>query len=524
MPSVFWVTVRFLQPMPSFHGRGDGGEPEWPPSPLRVFQAFLHAAASCWREPQFASYARPAFEWFERLPSPQVVAPGHHFGTPYRIAVPNNDLDVWAAPISKGNEPKKQPNELKTMKQVRPTHLSGEAIHYLYLLPDGRCPHEAVMKAAARSITHLGWGIDMVAADAGVISLEEADHLAGHRWRPVQSGGVPLRVPKPGSLADLVRRHDAFLSRLSDEGFRPVPPLSCFDVVRYHSPTAAPSQAPAVPLAAFEIHRTLDDQERKPGKSRFRAFHHVRRVATVAGMLRHAVADVARNLGQSEEWVNAHVLGHGDGQLTANERLMFLPMPSIQPVSGVGGIRRVLVVGWPGCTEMADLRRRLNGAELNDEKTSLPIAVLSQLATGDAQVQAFIKSSQTWSTVTPVILPGHDDPDGLRRKYRNRVEEGGASAHEQKHLLERLDSRIRALIWKAFHQAGWTPDALEGAELEYREVGWRRGLDLARHYDLPPLKYPRYHVRVRFARPVRGPVAVGAGRYRGMGLFAAETA
>lgn len=30
----------------AFHGRGDDGEPEWPPSPLRAFQALRAAAAA----------------------------------------------------------------------------------------------------------------------------------------------------------------------------------------------------------------------------------------------------------------------------------------------------------------------------------------------------------------------------------------------------------------------------------------------------------------------------------------------
>src|SRR4029077_19029985 len=112
-----------------------------------------------------------------------------------------------------------------------------------------------------------------------------------------------------------------------------------------------------------------------------------------------------------------------------------------------------------------------------------------------------------------VVLPGYDDPDGLRAKLKGRN-----TAEEQKNLLDRLDARILALIWKAFHQAGWPADALAGAEVEYRAVGWFLGLDLARNYDLPPLRFPRYHLRVRFARPVPGPMAVGAGRYRGVGV------
>ena len=57
---------------------------------------------------------------------------------------------------------------------------------------------------------------------------------------------------------------------------------------------------------------------------------------------------------------------------------------------------------------------------------------------------------------------------------------------------------------------------------EYRTAGFRPGLDLSNRYELPPMKFPRYHVRVRFPQPVRGPLAIGAGRYRGLGLFAAE--
>ncbi len=526
MLNVLRITVRFLDPEPSFHGKRDGSEPEWPPSPLRLFQALVDAAANRWRESLFNDFAKPALEWLQGLRPSEIVAPPHHVGTPFRIAVPNNDLDVWAGPISKGNEPKKQPNELKTMKTIQPTRIrigngkEGEAVHYLFPLPADGCPHLEVLKAAARSVTHLGWGVDMVAADADVVTEEEAAKLPGHRWRVVPTGGVPLRVPKDGTLANLVEKHAAFLGRLSSDGFKPVPPLSCFEVVGYHSPTAG-GETPTRPVTAFEIHRTIEDQENPDnvGKSKFRPFHHVRRVATVAGMVRHATAAVARKIGWAEADVVRQIEGHGDakdGQATSDDRFLFLPLPSLTPV-GVSGIRRVLVVGPPGF-DLAPLRRQLNGQELIELNVEKPVAMLSEVAKTDKGVLPFVGESEVWSTVTPVILPGFDDPDGLRKKLKERID-----AEEQKHLLARLDSRILALIWKAFHQAGWSADALAGAEVEYRTVGWFRGLDLAKAYDLPPLKYPRYHLRVKFPRKVRGPIAVGAGRYRGFGLLAVDS-
>ena len=41
------ISVTFLDPV--FHGRADGEEPEWPPSPLRLFQALLAGAAAASR-------------------------------------------------------------------------------------------------------------------------------------------------------------------------------------------------------------------------------------------------------------------------------------------------------------------------------------------------------------------------------------------------------------------------------------------------------------------------------------------
>ena len=66
MPSQLCITVRFLQPFS--HGRGDGGEPEWPPSPLRMFQALVAASAAYWNQRMALEYAVPALEWIAKQP------------------------------------------------------------------------------------------------------------------------------------------------------------------------------------------------------------------------------------------------------------------------------------------------------------------------------------------------------------------------------------------------------------------------------------------------------------------------
>lgn len=81
---------------------------------------------------------------------------------------------------------------------------------------------------------------------------------------------------------------------------------------------------------------------------------------------------------------------------------------------------------------------------------------------------------------------------------------------------------MEELLRKAFRQAGYSNDLVDQLELEWRDVGFRSGVDLASRY-LPPENLgnaPRVHVQVRFPSEVQGPIAVGSGRFRGFGLFA----
>src|SRR4051812_22306512 len=88
-----------------FHGRGDGGAPEWPPSPLRAFQALVAAAGQRFRRDwAFDDHARGPLEWLESLGAPDVIAPaGTPARTAYRLYVPNNHADIVAAARAGGD-------------------------------------------------------------------------------------------------------------------------------------------------------------------------------------------------------------------------------------------------------------------------------------------------------------------------------------------------------------------------------------------------------------------------------------
>ena len=509
MSRILCLTIRFLDPVPQFHGRGNDGDPEWPPSPLRLFQSLVSAAASLWRGEEFNEFARPALQSLERI-SPSVLTPvtaDQSFG--FRMYVPNNSGDLMTAAWARGDTDTSMA-KFRVEKDVRPINLRSETVRFHFSLPSDAFPHFDILRTAARSITHLGWGIDMVAGNAELLTESQVAELPGEVWYPTaDNSGTALRVATVGTLDALLDKHKRFLHRLEDGGFKPVPPLSTFRIVGYRR---ASDPAPRA-YAAFSL--------LKPDASGNRAFDPLRRTREVAGMIRHAIASAAADQGWSEERINVFVHGKTpDGEkpssgATSPDRLQYLPLPTINPLR-VDAIRRVLIAAPAQCSqEITRLQRALAGAELVNERGAA--ALLTILPRSDHVLKQYVGEARTWSTVTPVILPGYDDPDHLRRKLKRC-----GDVETQKRYLTRLNARIEDLLRKAFRQAGYSNKLIEGSDLEWRQVGFRAGVDLASRY-LPPENLsnsPRIHVCVNFPSPVSGPIAIGSGRFRGFGLFA----
>ena len=306
MPTYLDLSVQFLDPIPSFHGCGDGGEAEWPPSPLRLFQALLCGASARWRTAQFGETAAPAIKWLEGR-TPEVVAPPVRVSrTPYRMYVPNNVGDLTVAAWARGTS-EASIAEHRVEKDVRPTWLQVDeaesvTIHYLYSLSESHFPHLTTLKAAARSITHLGWGLDMATGNAAVLSEEEAALLPGERWRPADDfGRNGLRVPVAGTLEALVRKHGAFLNRigrdsLGNEFSNPVPPLSAFRAVGYRRATDPPRR----PFIVFELRNDDDTRFSYPQE----------RLIHLTGMLRHLAIKLMTDLPPGRRWQLGRLVAH----------------------------------------------------------------------------------------------------------------------------------------------------------------------------------------------------------------------
>ena len=523
MTSKLCISVTFLHPL--FHGKSDGDRPEWPPSPLRLFQALLAGDRSGSRNHAWSDEKAEAFRWLERQDMPQIIAPLVHATVAHIYYVPNNDADKEFERQERLAEKVFQPHRM--LKEDSPT------LHYLWSLPNPLSSevrtHIKVLSNVARSIVALGWGIDMAIGHAALLSDEQVKALSGERWiRGIEGVEDGLRVPTSGTLNALIERHERFLMRVRPDGtFDPTPPLpeSAYRKIEYRRATDPPRRL----VAAFSL--------LKSDASGFRPFDTVRSNLTLAGMMRHAVTCAARRAGWPESKIAALVLGHGEPKNenhvpVGSRRFAYLPLPSIEgrgegKARVDGSVRRLMLTAlFDDCeNEIAWARRALSGRDLIDENSGQSAALLSLLPGNEKMVRCYGEPADTWATVTPVVLPGYDDPSHYRRRLKK-----GVAAEEQKRLLERLNDRVDGLLRNAIVQAGFSKELADHAELEWRKVGFWAGTDLADRYGVPDhlKRFPRIHVRLRWRdaqnRPVAvpGPICLGGGRFYGLGLFAAE--
>ena len=480
MNKLLRITVRFLQPLA--HGRLQSGEQEWPPSPLRLFQALVAAAAGRWNERVRVESAAPALRWLQQQPIAEIIAcAGVPSQAPIQFYVPDNTADLLVAGWKRGES---AATPKRSEKVVRPVHLGGDAVHYLFSVADDAMPHFEAIQIAARHITHLGWGVDMAVGDAALTTPADAAHLDGQHWLPAMAGVVNLRVPTSGTFDDVIRKHAEMLNRLGEDGFRPVPPLTAFKFQSFRRDTDAETR----PWCLFSI--------LKPDATGNLALNTARRTRDVAAWIRHAVAEICHDWPDVAGFVHGHATtGEKNTAANSSNRFQYLPIPSILMWEGrkkVDAIRRVIISAPPGCEDRIDfIRRRLIGTELIWQ--GKVVGVLNadpghmRLVRGQ-----YIDHAQTWSTVTPVILDGFDDHS---------------------------PAKTRRLLEKALRHAG-LPNALE---IDWQPFGFREGVEPVRHFQRPEkLNGTMVHVRIVFHAPITGPIAIGAGRYRGFGLLARD--
>lgn len=191
-----------------------------------------------------------------------------------------------------------------------------------------------------------------------------------------------------------------------------------------------------------------------------------------------------------------YLAGHIQCQTHTPPRCSYLPLPSIGYVHADGMIRQ-LMIAEPYGHDGAFARwaqEQLRNQVLRDIHRNECGALLDLWhQESRITIERYVRESRTWSTVTPLLLPGFDDG---------------------KH------SKAEKLFLTAVRQAGLPIDVI--ADVALRKAPFWPGSQHPRWYYRP--KYlrhsPGWHAWMRLREPIPGPLALGAGRHCGLGLFA----
>jgi CRISPR-associated protein Csb2 len=480
-----------------YHGAGD-----WPPAPFRLFQALVAGAAAggCLAEGDKAALA-----WLESLAAPVIAVPAVRLGRGYNTFVPNNDLDTV------DGDPRRV-GEIRSGKNIRPRLFNAE-IPFLYVwsfAADQVTEDQAkAVCAIAERLYQLGRGIDMAWAWAEILDAKEIEvRLAAYDGTVHRPGkgdrGTQLLCPRPGSLASLTSRFDAMRRRFSKEGKQQLftqPPRPRFAPVLYDSPPrqymfdlrAPDAQADFVPWPFTKVVALVE---------------HVRDSA--ANRLRQAQPD---KVGE----IDLVFIGRDATEADKLSRLKITPLPSIGHQHAGRAIRRVLIEIPTDCPLRAsDIAWSFSGLPIVIDKETGEVQSLLMAAEDEGMLRHFGRDDafSVWRTVTPAALP---QTAARRRIEPARLRERAG----QKDASERIgeETRAAAAVHQALRHAGI--DAAVTSIRVQREPFEGKG---ARAEAFAPgtrfAKERLWQVEIALAKPVRGPLLIGDGRYLGLGLLA----
>jgi CRISPR-associated protein Csb2 len=428
------------------------------------------------RGPTIAESLRNALSWLESLEPPDIFTPQTQAGRALLTYVLNN---VGA--------------RSRTPKTIQPTLLNGDrVVQYAWKFDASNADsvkHAEVLREAARHINALGWGIDLAVGNGNIV--EALPPLTEQRvhYQPANAGfslGLDLRAPKRESLLSLERTYGDFLKRYESPGVTKLESAGAiYDLCRYVVGASRPN-------VAFRFVNANGDTVSVRQQM----------IAPLVGLVR-ALAnhpDVVASLGQ--ENIDREVKGHP--KESTNDRVSILPLPTLHSGPTDGRIRRLMLAQPYESNGMLceRLGRLFDGQELTvfSEDDRFPPIFLERMARRDSVLSFYTGVSRVWASVTPVLLPGYDD----RREHRG---------DHQKRL-----ARAEQLACKALKHAGIdVPARVELSRVPY----WTGSRHVQSYSPREKLShYPRWHMLLTFERPLSGPLAIGAGRHCGFGVFA----
>jgi len=446
----------------------DAAGPEWPPHPERVFSAL----AQSWADGGKRADERAALEWLERVQAPAILA---DVEAPARTSP-----TVYVPPNDQYTIPEQRSRQARTFQVAVPT---SEVVRFAW---DVEPPLELrhALAALAQRVVSVGHSSSLVR----LAVVPSSDEDRSRAWTPSPDGTEPLRVPYEGRLADL----ECWFG----QGIRPWTRATC----RYAQPGKASAATEESVFGTDWI--VFEDLQGSPPD--VLALGHVTR------RLRDALMSVCPVQPPPEV-----LSGHGSQNTPSeNPHVGFVPLLDVGWEFSKGDLLGIAVVPPRGIGKEARtaLLRAINALappdEDGDHRATLqlrgdfawPLQRSARPSRASLRPGRWCGCSSVGASATPVLLDRFPDEDDPRE-----IAEMIAASCQHIGLPEPVELEIHK------------HSAINGASSAYPAKG-RRGCDWTFPGGSKLGARVRRHVVLRFEKPVRGPVIIGAGRYYGFGL------
>ena len=496
------IGIRYLCGVVRAAHPADRDRAEWPPHPDRIFMAL----AAAHFETDGGADERAVMEWLEALPPPQLRADG--------AAAPRSSVTTFV-PVNDTSRPIKGSGKIERAlmpagsfslgrdRQPRtfPAVIPEDPDVWL-VWPDAHVP--AALRSAlvelCRKVTCIGhsaslvqvWVVDEAEAGRLTPGLVPVDGPARHR----------LRVFEPGRLSQLEEQYA--------RGERPTPAMwSGYDEPLQE--TARREEAATVFSSDLLVFRRVAGSTLG-----------LESVLQVTRALRNTVMSACPQ--PVPEWISGH---RPDSARSERPHLAFLPLPDVGHAHADGHLLgtalgvprnvtadeqrrdlRTLLFDNVGQARTIELKLgRLGVWQIQlEEREGRPVALRAETWTGGTGLRrdsSDASEERRWATVTPIVLDRHPKTEG-RREYWAEAE---------------------AVVREACNRVLWADPQATRATVEeviLTPVSMFEGVPPARCFPNLQRKtggnLHHTHAIIVFDRPIRGPLMVGAGRYRGYGL------
>lgn len=489
---------------------------EWPPHPGRVFMALAAAHFQTGAAPA----ERAALEWLEKQDAPQLGVPDGDSRAVVTHFVPVNDAAgpakaiLQSAPLTRGRQP----------RTFARTWLHQDTV---WLRWPQATPSAAVREALAglcAKVTRIGHSSSLVQA-----WLADGPETGSSNWLPTdEAATLRLRVATAGTLAELERRFNgsdseryaalrveeyeagsteqrkAVRGRLAVAfgGEAPVRERPQLSVFQGYAPSTA-VERPAVPGTVFSPHLLALTLERQDGPYRHLALTDV---LTLTGRIHEALCKHCDDLGP-EAAVVISGLDSGGKPLTT-PHLAFVPLAFVGHPHADGRLLGIAItLPLAGVTPetrrgvlVALNRLRERGVALGRQGRWALAAVTQQSAPSSLRPETWTAhpgGAATWATVTPIAYDQH-------AKSRDKASQQAELTESVRLACERIGLRLapREIILTPVSPHLGVPPVHVFPRLQRKDGSQRR----------------HSHAILVFPEPVRGPILLGAGRYRGYGV------